>query len=356
MRHRSYATGRIDGAVGATEGGGVVTGPTPRVLVGMLHVGEPSVARVRALITGQADVDVELLEIAHLPEREAHAQLYAAFDAADERFDAVVKVDADMELIEPRLLHAIAVLFRRHPALDHILLGVDDWFSGQRILGMTSWRQGIRWTSPPPELFTDLPTNTARTELKLLDPGRPLVLHAADPTDEQAARYGLHRGLKAMSTGKASRIARLGDVVEHAVHAPQRGRLIALAAIALALEDGAAGQRLLGELHADAPGLRELVTRADDPQLVARTRGLLAELGGTDPASASGRPAVPGAPAGQVLRRGVRSLTIRVRSLAMRVWSARPSRTASGGGAQGSVGDLPDQLALRAELLDLLAR
>jgi hypothetical protein len=250
----------------------------PSVLVGVLHVGEPSLPRVLDRIRAQADVDVELLEIGHHPEREAHDLLYRAFDAAGPEHDALVKVDADMELVEPRLLHAIGLLFRDHPDLDHLVLGVDDWFSGQRIQGMNAWRSGVRWTSPAPELFTDLPDDTARSKLKVMDAGRPLVLHAADPTDEQAVRYGLHRGLKAKVTGKASRLARLADVVDHAETAPARSRLIAVAAIGLALDDAAAAADLLDAAHDDRADLAALVTRIDEPQLCAEVRARVTAL------------------------------------------------------------------------------
>lgn len=324
-----------------------MAGGTPQVLVGMLHVGEPSVPRVRGLITAQSGVDVELLEIAHLPEREAHARLYAAFDAADTRFDAVVKVDADMELIEPRLLHAIAVMFRRHSTLDHILLGVDDWFSGRRILGLTAWRRGVRWTSPPPELFTDLPTNTSRNELKVLDPGRPLVLHAADPTDAQAIRYGLHRGLKAVSTGKASRLERLRDVIEHAAHDPQRGRAVAVAAIALALEDGSAGRRMLADPDADDAARRALLERSADPHLMVETLQFLAALTGR-----SGPPPVDRSPEQSAAAIGgedrVRGLSRRARGRLGRL-IAQVRRTVASDAA-----GMSDMSVLREEFLSLL--
>lgn len=276
----------------------------PSVLIGMLHVGEPSVPRVRDLIRAQQDVDVELLEIAHLPEREAHARLYAAFDTADPRHDALVKVDADMELVEPRLLHAIAVLLRDNPPLDHVVVGVDDWFSGERILGLSSWRNGVRWTSPPPELFTDLPTSTARTKLKAIDIGRTLVVHAADPTDVQAARYGLHRGLKAVATGKASRIARLVDVVDHAATSPARGRLLAVAAIGLALTDAPVARDLLDATKDPDADLGVLTGRLEEPGLCAAVRGrieVLAAASGDDDVAAP----APGRPLRQLLRRVV---------------------------------------------------
>ena len=239
----------------------------PSVLVGMLHVGEPSVGRVREHIHEQADVDVELIEIAHQTKWEAHRRLFDAFTTASIDHDAVVKIDADMELLESRLLHAIGLLFRRHSDLDHLILGVDDWYSGRRIQGMNAWRRGVRWTSPPPELFTDLARNTARTKLKVMDAGRPLVLHATDPSDEQAVRYGLQRGLKAIATGKGSRIGRLLEVVNHAAHTPERGRLLAVAAIGFALSDGVAARSMLDAARDEGADLAGLCARLDDPLL-----------------------------------------------------------------------------------------
>ncbi len=314
----------------------------PSVLVGMLHVGEPSVPRVRDCILSQIDVTVELLEVAHLPERAAHARLYAAFDGAHERHDALVKIDADMELVEPRLLHAIAVLFRRHPNLDYVLLGIDDWFSGRRIQGLTAWRNGVRWTSPPPELFTDMPANSVRTKLKIMNPGRPLVLHASDPTDEQAARYGLHRGLKAVAAGKASRIRHLFEFVDYAEREPERGRRIAVTAIALALEDEVAARRLLDTVGTDDEGLAALVARAEEADLFARTRdgitalarvagaidSLTVEQGAEDAASDT----------------GLRSLAVGLRKLAGRLCTLIARRRA----------DPLDAATLRAEFLALL--
>jgi hypothetical protein len=257
--------------------------------VGLLHVGEASLPRVKERIAAQQDVDVELLEIGHLPEREAHRRLYAAFDAAARHHDAVVKVDADMELVEPRLLHAIAMLFQHHRGLDHILLGVDDWFSGERIHGLTAWRRGVRWTSGPPDLFTDLATNSTRTKFKLLDAGRPLVLHAADPTDDQALRYGLHRGLKAVASGRPNRIGRLAAFVDHAAAHPERGRLLAVASIDLALVDPGSGRLLLDSLRPGVDPTPEierltatLVSRSTAPTLADEVRARIVRSRSSD--------------------------------------------------------------------------
>lgn len=250
----------------------------PSVLVGLLHVGEPSVSRVRQKIRAQADVDVEVIEISHQTKWEGHRRLFHTFSSASPRHDALVKIDADMELAHPRLLHAIGQVFRSEDDLDHLIIGVDDWYSGRRIQGMNAWRRGVRWISPPPDLFTDLATNTARTKLKVIDIGRPLVLHAVDPSDEQAVRYGLQRGLKAIATGKASRIGRLREVVDYAEQEPERGRLLAVAAIGLALADPPSARSLLDAARdggADLDGLRRWL---GNPDLCTNVRSQVTQL------------------------------------------------------------------------------
>jgi hypothetical protein len=250
----------------------------PSVLVGVLHVGEPSLPRALDRIRAQQDVAVELLEIGHETKAEAHRRLFDAFSDAADRHDALVKVDADMELVPPNLLHAIGTLFRQHPDLDHLLLGVDDWYSGRRIQGMNAWRNGVRWTAPPPDLFTDLATNTARTKLKVMDCGRPLVLHATDPSDEQAIRYGLQRGLKAAATGKASRVERLLDVVDHAGTVPERGRRLAVAALEAALSDPVSARDVLDRARDGVTDVAPFAARLDDPGLCDDVRARITTL------------------------------------------------------------------------------
>jgi hypothetical protein len=252
------------------------------VLAGVLHVGEPSLPSTLAALRAQVDIDLELLLIGHEPKQQAHQRLYESFSALTEQFDVLVKVDADMQIVEPALLRTIGWMFRRHRHLDRIQLGVDDWFSGARIPGMHAWRSGTTWTTAAPELFTDAVSNTAKGKLTVMDAGRTLVLHGAAPDDAQALRYGAHRALKAelshSTEGADARWGWLMRLQEHAIAHPHRSRRLALAAAEAALTDPALGRRCVDAADALLEADRLLLTRlADDPELPHRLAEVLAE-------------------------------------------------------------------------------
>lgn len=217
----------------------------PRVLVGVLHVGEPGLAHAVASARSQSDVEVDVLLIEHLPKSEAHDALFRSFTTRGAEYDILVKLDADMRIVKSRLLAAVFSLLASETTLDHVILGVDDWLSGQRIQGIQFWRGGVQWLLPVPDLFTDLPVSTVREKWSHIDIGTALVMHAEDPTEMQALRYGAHRGLKAARTRKASRLDRLVTFAHHAISDPAPTRLLALAAVELALKDEQAGRVLV---------------------------------------------------------------------------------------------------------------
>lgn len=242
-----------------------------RALIGILHAGEPSLDDAIASAKAQVGVRVTIMTISGLPKWEAHRELFERFTTDAGRHDLLVKLDADMELIEPGILAASSRIVRENPRLDHIVLGVDDWLSGERIMGMSIWRSGVRWPEDPPDLFTDMSRSTARERFKLIDPGFPLVLHARQPSEGQALRYGAHRALKAARTQKSSRLDRLETFATFAATTDDGRRHLALAAVALALREETAGRRLVdgdvGPREEDLVGLRRA---AEQPEQLLR--------------------------------------------------------------------------------------
>lgn len=248
-------------------------------LVGILYAGEPSLFRVLTCLETQESVALRTVLIGHHPFAEAHERLYNIFDARRAEHDVFVKVDADMEIVEPRLLAALGETFQTNPTLDEIILGVDDWMSGERIMGMVAWRRGTRWKDAPSPLFADLPATAVRSTLKIMDAPRPLVLHATFPSVAQSLRYGAQRGLKAVETSKMSRIRRLQDFVRFAQANPARERLLATAAVEVSLEDeGLAGRCLFGLSQLSQSDLDRLSERADSEDLCATTLMKLNDL------------------------------------------------------------------------------
>jgi hypothetical protein len=263
-----------------------------RALVGILHVGEPSLAQAIASVESQERVTSTVHLIGHRPKWDAHRELFEHFSTAGRDYGLLVKLDADMELLHPRLLAASGEILARHRRVDHLVFGVDDWLSGERIMGMSIWRGGVRWEAPPPDLFTDLAPSSARDRLKLMDLGRPLVAHAQSPSASQAFRYGAHRALKAARTGKASRLDRLESFVRFTVTDPHPTRVLALAAVEAALLDVAFGRRLVDGLETitgdDESRLRDRALQLDELQ-----RSVITHIDGLRSRSTSGVQAPP---------------------------------------------------------------
>lgn len=279
----------------------------PSALAGVLYAGEPSLPRVLAGLEQQRDAELRTVVIGHHPFDEAHRRLYRTFDERRSEHDVMVKVDADMEIVAPRLLSALGHVFLGNPGLDMIVLGVDDWLSGERIMGMNAWRRGIRWRAAPSPLFADLPATDVRTRLKILDAPETLVLHATSPSPAQSRRYGAQRGLKVLETLKRSRLERMQDFVRFVVADPAHERLIAVAGLEAALTDRDLARRcLFGNEEFSHDDQARIEQAAADPELCGRTLERLAELEGRVSIQGSGSdrsPTVPNAGAPGLLHR-----------------------------------------------------
>ncbi len=298
-----------------------------RALAGILHVGEATLPRTMASLTSQRRALVNFHIIGHQTKWEAHRQLFERFSADDGDHEVLAKVDADMELIHPELLYCIGVMFRRFRNIDEVLVGVDDWFSGERMIGMSAWRSGTKWTTPPPDLFTDLASNTVRGKLKLIDPGFSLVTHGSEPSESQALRYGAHRALKAAVTRRDARLDRLDTFARFAIERPHEMRLVALAAADRSLHDTPFGRRCIDGDVAPSEEDRESIRRAiRDPNrllssVLEQTSSLRiridSETSGPDATSTSSTPLIPERPSSGT-RRVVRNLLRRGEADAMK--------------------------------------
>jgi hypothetical protein len=217
----------------------------------------------------QRDVDARLIVIGHHPKQSAHARLFETLNAYRDRHDVMLFIGADMAIIPERLLYALIEFYRAFPEIDQTLFGVEDWFSGEQILGFLSWRRGVRHATSPDRLFTDVVKNSSRREFKIARPMTPLMLHGQQPSDLQAIRYGAQRAMKAAQSGKSSRWERLQSFILFARQSPTQQRMLAAASIAIALEDTDFGMRCIsGDYPLNEDDLRRVQRRAEKPQLL----------------------------------------------------------------------------------------
>lgn len=247
----------------------------PSVLACVLYTGEPSLASALKSLEAQRGVDVRLFLIGYHPKREAHQRLFKTLNHYGREHDFSIFLGSDMELTEPRLLESIATVYQRYPQIDRAIFGVQDWYSGEPQIGVSTWRRGVRHTLPRSALFTDIIRSRVRTTFKLYAPQRPLILHGVDPSELQAVRYGAQRGLKAAASGKESRWSRLQQLTEFVDENPHPGRSTALAGVLLALRDAQLGTRCIsGEEPLSPTDLDTIRQTANSPSLVSDLRAL----------------------------------------------------------------------------------
>ncbi len=208
----------------------------------ILYAGEPSLQLAIESVESQSDVVPRFLVIGNHPKRQAHDRLFQSLNRYSDDHDFSIFLGADMEIANRLLFSALGGLFDEFLWLDHVLLGVDDWYSGEHQLGVNVWRRGIRHTSTPNGVFTDIVSNSARTRLKIARPSVPLIIHGINPSARQAVRYGAQRGMKAAALGKESRWNRLAQLVEFAATHPDPKRRLALAGLKIALTDRELGR------------------------------------------------------------------------------------------------------------------
>jgi len=276
----------------------------PSVLVCVLYVGEPSLMEAIRSIEAQRDVDVRIIVIGHHPKQQAHERLFKTLNAFRDEHDAMLFIGSDMKIASDRLLFTLTDFYRTFPDVDQIVLGVDDWFSGEQILGVHSWRRGVKHSTSPHRLFTDVVDNSSRRKFKLARPRTPLILHGEAPSDLQAIRYGAQRAMKAASSGKESRWERLGSFVRFAQTAPTPQRLLAAAAIALALEDAEFGMRCLsGDRPLSVEDLEAVRARSGVEDLLDSLEKLVSDEPSRDRLRRERQEAAPARSRQSVLRR-----------------------------------------------------
>lgn len=169
-----------------------------KVLVGTLYSGENEYEECLAAIRSQSFQNFDHLVIKDLPELEAHNKLYKTFIDQADKYDLLIKVDADMVLCSPNLFENIVKKMMECPKIDVFSIAVQDFFSGELINGLNTYRNIVRWDFQRNTVFVDIPE--VPNEKTLFDQRvlAPAAIHCKNPSKIQAFRYGLHRGLKSI--------------------------------------------------------------------------------------------------------------------------------------------------------------
>ena len=170
-----------------------------RIFVGTLYSGENEFDDCVSSIKQQTYQNYSHFIFKNLPNQEAHTTLFTSFLEKKKEFDLLVKVDADMVLCSDSLFEKIALKMKELPKLDVFSIAVLDFFTGQLINGLNTYRNTVKWNFEKETMFVDIPevapesTYYDRTELA------PAAIHCKNPSRYQAFHYGVHRGLKSIA-------------------------------------------------------------------------------------------------------------------------------------------------------------
>ena len=168
-----------------------------KVMVGTLHGYENEFERCKASVARQSHPNLEHVVLSGLSKKDSVSTLMERF--LDSDADILVKVDADMVLLETDLVSRVVEVFAMAPDLQLLQMAVMDFFSGQAMQGINAYRRSIDWrTERQDRLFTDKTFVDKSQRLVAWAPFLQSAIHSPDPSTLQAFHFGVHRGLKVL--------------------------------------------------------------------------------------------------------------------------------------------------------------
>jgi len=180
----------------------------PKVLVLTLFSGEREFGRCRSSLQQQEYPSWEQRVFEHLPNAEAHAQLYQTIMTESENFGLFLKLDADMVLADAEVLGDLVRVFEERRELDHLVVAVTDWITDSLIIGAHLFSNRVRWMRHGETLYVDPDPVFPGNKLVVEKPSRDVIYHAGDPAPLQAFHFGAHRALQASQVYRKLRDAR----------------------------------------------------------------------------------------------------------------------------------------------------
>lgn len=170
-----------------------------KILVGTLYSGENEYEECLAAIRSQSFQNFDHLVIKDLPQHEAHKKLYSTFLANADKYELLIKVDADTVINSNELFEKILQMFNVNDWLDVLAIAVDDFFTARRIMaGLQVCRNTVTWDFNKDTAFPDIPKTPADHAYNDMTELAPAAIHCKNPSRLQSFHYGVHRGIKSI--------------------------------------------------------------------------------------------------------------------------------------------------------------
>ncbi len=180
-----------------------------KILVGTLKTNENEFEACCKSIQAQSYKHYDHQIIENLGSAEAHDKLYSTFQNTSNKYDLLVKIDADMVIEDKELFDKIVSDFKNNKYLDHLFIPTYDHFVCRNLGGVNVYRNSVRWHATTDNYFPDRvhKPETIRESKKWVVPeDKPLIHHCPNPSSYQASHFGLHRSIKAFQFGEKNKI------------------------------------------------------------------------------------------------------------------------------------------------------
>ena len=170
----------------------------PRIFVGTMYSGEAEFDLCCEAVANQSGVQVTHHVISHMPEMEAHNELWVSWEKVKSEYDLFAKIDADTVLISEYALQSVWNLFSQNSRVTGAQILLHDYFTDKLIAGLNFFSPKVEFSYSTNRLLPDRVDKNHDIILKGDEVSHlsPIGWHCKAPNSKQAFHFGLHRALK----------------------------------------------------------------------------------------------------------------------------------------------------------------
>jgi len=170
-----------------------------RIFVGTMYSGENEFEDSTRSIFSQEDVDLTRYVVSFKTEHEAAKDLYGKWESVKNEFDFFIQVDPDTVIRHNRVFFDACSIMRQSEKYNFVQCPLYDHFTDSHVWGLNVYSPEVLFNVEGiNSLYTDRCTSNKR-QINI-DGNFPSLYpagdHAPSPSDMQAFRFGVHRGLK----------------------------------------------------------------------------------------------------------------------------------------------------------------
>lgn len=167
----------------------------PRVMIGTLYSGENEIDVCKDGIARQDYNALHHVILEGLAKKDAMSTLYERF--LNSSYDLLIKVDADMVILDRSFVSKVVDVFRYSDDLILLQMAIMDYYTGGPIQGINAYSKKLHWEKNKQDaLFTDKVDVPKKNRLIVWTNFVDSAVHAPLSSGFHSFHFGVHRALK----------------------------------------------------------------------------------------------------------------------------------------------------------------